>query len=387
MTIIYLYRSLAAFGGVERIFIDKANYLAEHYGYHVYIITWEQGGHSIVYPLSPKVTHVDWGILFYRQYQYGLFKRMFMQWKMEKEFFKKLSNFVHTTQADIVIGASCEFTTMAGMDLLQRKTHTILETHSMRTSIEKNNPPAGNLLMRWAFKRRDKQLHQYIKHMSAFVTLTHNDAKDWSDITPQARIIPNMLHRYPAEISPDKKTQKRIITAGRLVEQKGYDLLLDAWSKVHQKHPEWILDIYGEGEDKTMLLEKRKNLALENSVLFHPPTLDIYQKYMDSDFYVMSSRFEGFGLVLAEAMSCGIPCVSFDCPHGPSDIIKDYEEGLLVEKENIKELADKICYLIENENVRIKMGHKARENVKRFLPENVMPQWKNLFESLTYSSK
>ena len=109
MTIIYLYRSLAAFGGVERIFIDKANYLAEHYGYHVYIITWEQGGHSIVYPLSPKVTHVDWGILFYRQYQYGLFKRMFMQWKMEKEFFKKLSNFVHTTQADIVIGASCEF--------------------------------------------------------------------------------------------------------------------------------------------------------------------------------------------------------------------------------------------------------------------------------------
>ena len=88
MTIIYLYRSLAAFGGVERIFIDKANYLAEHYGYHVYIITWEQGGHSIVYPLSPKVTHVDWGILFYRQYQYGLSNACSCSGKWKKSFLK-----------------------------------------------------------------------------------------------------------------------------------------------------------------------------------------------------------------------------------------------------------------------------------------------------------
>ena len=385
MTIIYLYRSLAAFGGVERIFIDKANYLAEHYGYHVYIITWEQGGHSIVYPLSPKVTHVDWGILFYRQYQYGLFKRMFMQWKMEKEFFKKLSNFVHTTQADIVIGASCEFTTMAGMDLLQRKTHTILETHSMRTSIEKNNPPAGNLLMRWAFKRRDKQLHQYIKHMSAFVTLTHNDAKDWSDITPQARIIPNMLHRYPAEISPDKKTQKRIITAGRLVEQKGYDLLLEAVKYIWKDYPDWHLDIFGEGEMHAFLAEKIKRYNMEQYVFLKGYTQDVISEYLSSSIYVMSSRFEGFPMSLLEATSCGLPVVSFDCPEGPADIIGE-DRGILVPPEDISGLKTALIKLMDSLDRRNEYGENGRSFVlQNYNSEAVYKKWDMLFQSFVNS--
>lgn len=164
-------------------------------------------------------------------------------------------------------------------------------------------------------------------------------------------------------------------------------MLIPAWSIVAQRHPDWKLHIYGEGDLKEKFTKLIDELQLNNNCLLHHTVSNIADKYCMSSIFVLSSRYEGFGLVLEEAMSCGIPCVSFDCPHGPSDIIKDYEDGLLVEKENIKELADKICYLIENENVRIKMGHKARENVKRFLPENVMPQWKNLFESLTYSSK
>ena len=215
--------------------------------------------------------------------------------------------------------------------------------------------------------------------MSAFVTLTHNDAKDWSDITPQARIIPNMLHRYPAEISPDKKTQKRIITAGRLVEQKGYDLLLDAWSKVHQKHPEWILDIYGEGEDKTMLLEKRKNLALENSVLFHPPTLDIYQKYMDSDFYVMSSRFEGFGIPIIEALYSGIPVVAatgscLEEAGGP--------DSIYVHPDDINGMANAFKQIYSDTERKKEMIEKGQKFAKRFSEEKQAEEILNIYKKL-----
>ncbi|MFV0588589.1 glycosyltransferase family 4 protein [Bacteroides reticulotermitis] len=381
MTIIYLYRSLAVYGGIERIFIDKINYLAENLGYKIYIVTWEQGTHPIIHPLSPKATHIDLGILFYKEYTYTFIKRMWAHRQMEKLFFKKIQDLVSDTQADIVIGASCEFPTMVGMNLLGNSVRTILESHSMRKSIEKDIEGVKNPFTRLAFRWKNKQLHRLVQQMSAFVTLTRNDARDWSEIT-DAIVIPNLLHYYPPELTINTSTHKRVISAGRLTEQKGYDLLLATWSIVHQQHPDWTLEIYGDGEDREMLSKQIEEKSLQTAVYLHHATPDIYDKYKQSDFYVMSSRWEGFGLVLAEAMSCGIPCVSFDCPHGPSDIIKNGEDGLLVENGNVEQLAKNIGYLIEHEDIRMEMGRKARENVKRYLPENVMPQWQKLFESL-----
>ena len=97
---------------------------------------------------------------------------------------------------------------------------------------------------------------------------------------------------------------------------------------------------------------------------------------------VLPSRSEGFGMVLIEAMACGLPCVAFDCPHGPADIIRHEEDGLLVKAEEVNALAMSIIRLIQDEELRIKMGANARENVKRYLPENVLPQWDTLFKRL-----
>ena len=108
---------------------------------------------------------------------------------------------------------------------------------------------------------------------------------------------------------------------------------------------------------------------------------NIVEKYCESSIFVLSSRFEGFGMVIIEAMACGVPPVSFTCPCGPKDIITDGKDGLLVENGDIEGLADKICYLIEHEDVRRKMGIQARTDVERFKIEHIAREWKKLFET------
>jgi glycosyltransferase involved in cell wall biosynthesis len=164
--------------------------------------------------------------------------------------------------------------------------------------------------------------------------------------------------------------------------QKGYDLLLHSWKLVYQQHPDWHLEIYGTIAAEYKLQELAESLDITNAVHFFKPVQDIQTKYLDASIYAMSSRFEGFGMVLIEAMACGVPCVSFDCPHGPADIITHGEDGFLIENGNIKQMSDAIIHLIQDESLRIKMGTAAKQNVQRFLPENIIYQWDALFKSL-----
>ena len=194
------------------------------------------------------------------------------------------------------------------------------------------------------------------------------------------KIIPN-----PLTIKVDEKSKldsKIVLAVGRLTKQKGFDLLLESWKIVSSKHNDWNLVIVGEGEEYESLNNKIKNIGIEESVSIKPFTRDIQQYYKNSSIFVLSSRYEGFGLVVLEAQAFGIPVVAFNCPTGPRNIINDGIDGYLVEAENIDKLAKQIIMLIKDKNIRTKVGENAIKNIEKFKIENIMKQWNSLIIDL-----
>ncbi len=378
MRIAYIYTALTSMGGVDRILSTKANYFAEQCGYEVYIITDSQAGRPPVFPLSPKVKHIDLETDFDIQYHHGLMMRAFYYFSLMRRYKKRLTKVLNEIRPDFVL------TTLGrDMDFLPKiKDGSIkigeshIAKHFTRNFhlMEQRGFPYKQIAHYWRRKQE-----KAVRRLDALVVLTGYDAESWATVR-QAEVIPNPSPFTPEHFSSGQN--KQIISVGRLNEQKGYDMLIEAWSLVAAKYPDWKLNIYGEGLLRNELDALIKEKKIEQSLHIYAPTPDIAEKYAESSLYVMSSRFEGFGLVLIEAMACGVPCISFDCPYGPSDIIRHSEDGLLIENGNIKKLAEAIVYLIEHKDIRLRMGEKARINSRRYVPEQVMNQWIDLFKKL-----
>ncbi|MDC2232031.1 glycosyltransferase family 4 protein [Bacteroides thetaiotaomicron] len=381
MKILYIFNALANKAGTERILTDKITYLAATPKYEVSIVTYEQGDHPLAFPLPDNVKWVDIRTCFYRLYRYNIILRTLLYQVMRLTFKHRLTRLVKEFAPDIIICTTYAFSELDIIAGLPGK--KILESHVAKNTVEKKFKAPPKSVQYYLANQKDKRILKRIQKFDAIITLTENDKKEWKDFR-NVQIIPNLLTFYPETILQDKR-YKRVISAGRLQWQKGYDLLIESWREVHNRFPDWHLAIFGDGPDRGLLQTMIEQYGLSEVVHLYMPTDTIYAEYMKSDFYVMSSRWEGFGLVLIEAMSCGIPCISFDCPHGPSDIIDNGNDGFLVENGNISLLAEKINYLIDHENIRTEMGKQARKNVKRFKIENIAGQWEALFNQLSVS--
>jgi glycosyltransferase involved in cell wall biosynthesis len=377
MKILYAVESVNLSGGYDRVIIEKANYLAEH-GYDVIITVASHALAKPYYRISEKVRLVDFGIDFHQQYGHNLLYRAYIYFVMMRRYRHALKDLLYLERPDIVIttlGREIDFITK-----IHDGSVKIGESHIAKNYVrnlhlmEKQGFIHQMIAQFWRWK-----MDKLVKQLDALVLLTQHDADSWSGLTKTV-VIPNSLPFFPEK--PSTCNQKQVIFVGRLNEQKGLEYLIETWDCVHQKYNDWILQIYGDGEQRELLHYLISEARLEDVVVVNQPTRQIMDKYLESSIFLLTSRFEGFGMVLIEAMACGVPVVSFDCPWGPADIINNGEDGFLVGYLNTAEAAERVVQLIESPKLRKEMGTRARENVQRYSRHTVMKQWIDLFHSM-----
>ncbi len=239
-----------------------------------------------------------------------------------------------------------------------------LEFHGMRTHKAKS---VGDWI-KYKFRYRFYKL----------VCLTQDDAKEKLSVIGRKTIV------IPNPITCDMKTwstceKKKAIIPARFSPQKGLVQFLPYWKQIEEKHPDWELHLWGDGEEKDALMALKEKYALK-TVFFNGYTNEVIKKISDSSIMLLPSMYEGFPTTLVEAMTCGVPCVAFDCKYGPRDIIHDGEDGCLVEYKNYEQFIGKIDMLISDDSLRKTMGEKARKNIRRYRLENVMPKWEEVFD-------
>jgi glycosyltransferase involved in cell wall biosynthesis len=375
--LVYIIGGIWSGSGMERVLIMKANYMADIVGYDVTVLLTEDGDGPSYFSLSDKIKCHNVHVNFDELYKFPVYKRVFQYLKKQRLYKYRLTDFLMQLKPDITVTAMRREINF--INDIPDGSKKVGEIHFARIGYREVNfrffPTFINKMISQLWI---KKLLKEVKRLSAFVVLSQEDKLNWPEL--------NDVHVIYNPISIISKVQsdclaKKVIAVGRYTDQKGFDLLADAWRIVTTKHPDWILTIYGGGD-----AEKYKRLAQQKGIsrtfLCNVAVHDIASKYAESSIFVLSSRYEGFGLVLVEAMACGVPVVSFACPCGPRDIVIDHENGLLVANGNISQLAEKIIYLMEHQEKRIKMGIKAQETTSRFQMDIIGEQWEALFNQI-----
>lgn len=377
MKLIYCTHSTCNPGGMERVLLNKVTYLSQLPGWEVAVVTTDQNQRPPFYPFPEKVRMTDLGINYSEDNEKGAWKKITGYLRKRKEHKRKLTALLLKEKPDIVV--SLYPSESSFIPDIKDGSRKVLELHYCKFFRLQYGRKG---LLGWIDKLRTRQDEQIVRRFDKFVVLTNEDRGYWGNL-PNIEVIPNAAMHVSDAYSD--VMNKRVIAVGRLDYQKGFDRLIQAWQLVQHtgKFTDWKLDIFGQGEWREMLQQMIDKAELQNTVCLNRPTKQIGEEYVKSDMLVMSSNYEGFPMVMIEAMACGLPVVSFDYKCGPKDIIQTGINGLLVPNGDIQALADAMMKVMEDEAYRKMLSLNARKVVDTYSEQAVMSQWIRLFTSIT----
>ena len=356
--ICFTIRNIDCGGGTERVGIRLANALIER-GYNVWMVDYDSKYHKPFFEVHPRLRL--WTILSHG----GLERKMrwhfwYGSWKLRR-FLKKnkidvvidIDTFNANWTAKAVRGLGIKWISWDHFDYEYTKG--------------------------W---KRQEALRLVKDGADALVLITKALRKTYLEKTDFA---PSFIHQIYNPLSFEighsiaHRGQKKVVAMGRIAPQKGFDLLLKSWLIVEKSIKDWTLQIVCGYGDYEALERDAKAMGCKN-VVCTGPTSDVPGVMSEAAIFAFSSRFEGFGLVLTEANACSVPAVSYDCPVGPSEIITDGVDGMLVEPENVEQFAEKLLALMQDDELRERMGRAAYESSKRFAIDRIVGQWVDLIE-------
>ena len=376
MKILYCMCSLYNPGGMERVLLNKVRYLREKMGWDVAVVTTDQCGRPTFYPFPEGVRIIDLGINYTDDNGKNPVLKTLGYLRRRRRHRKALTELLLRERPVIV--DSLYPSESSFIPAIKDGSKKVLELH-FNKFFRLQYGRSG--LLGLADRMRTKQDERIVRRFDSFVVLTEEDKGYWGNL-PNISVIPNAAITLEARRSDC--SAHRVIAVGRLDYQKGFDRLIKAWSivKKDSEYSDWRLDIFGQGEWKEMLEGMIRDLGLEGSARINRPTNEIWNEYSSSSLLVMSSHFEGLPMVMIEAMTCGLPAVTFDFKCGPKDIIEDGHNGLLVPEGDVSALADAMKKLMRDEALRQRMGADALKIRDKYSEKKVMDSWIGLFEDL-----
>ena len=394
MRIVYCIPHLYNSGGMERVLTQKVNWLAAHTDYEITIITTELtpvGQFDVYFELDERVQVKALGIDFNADYHKPLLFKYVGHARRLRAYKRALVEYIQSHAIDLCISLGGK--EVAFISSLPCR--TIVEFHFAKDH-RQQLLDANHTGWFWHVLGRIRtwQLVCDVRSADQIVVLTEKDKQDWQQAgCTNVKCIPNPCAIKYREQSSEYRvvsseygvqSKKTLLAVGRLHEQKGFDMLLEAWNNVQRDNvqctKDWTLRIVGDGPQRAVLEQQIKDLHLTNVVLAGRVE-NMVEEYAASSLFVLSSRYEGLPLALIEAMWCAVPCVSFDCPHGPAELLED-DRGWLVSAMDVAGLAKQIAYAMSHSEEAVERALRAQEYAyEKYSEANIMPQWVRLIQN------